>query len=79
MFEAEVVALGKVKGDDVAIEGLTGRLEGLFVGRSERKKVTMGLEVANTEVLGRVDENEGCAAEDLYACGYRKGEGGWYR
>lgn len=32
MLEAEVVALGEVKGDDVAVEGLAGRLEGLLVG-----------------------------------------------
>jgi hypothetical protein len=79
MFEAEVVALGEVEGDDVAIESLTGRLKGLFVGGSERKEVTVGVEVTDTEVLGRVGENEGCAAEDLHACGCGEGERGGYR
>ena len=79
MLEAEVVALGEVEGDDVAIEVLAGRLEGLFVGRSERKEVAVGLEVTDAEVLRRVCENEGCATEDLYACGHGEGERGGYR
>ena len=79
MLEAEVVTLGEVEGDDVAIKVLAGRLESLFVGGSERKEVTVGLEVIDAEVLRRVCENEGCAAEDLHACGHGEGEGGGYR
>ena len=51
MFEAEVVALGEIEGDNVAIEGLTGRLEGFFVGGSDREEIAVRLEVTNSEVL----------------------------
>ena len=79
MLEAEVVALGEVNGDDVAVEGLAGGLERLFVGGPEREKVTMGLKVADTEVLRRVGEDESCTAKDLHACGYGEGKVGRYR
>lgn len=78
MLKAEVMALSEVNGDDVTVQGLAGGLEGLFVGGPKREKVTVGLEVADAEVLSRVGENEGCAAEDLHAFRYGEGEGGWY-
>ena len=79
MLEAEVVALGEVEGDNVTIEGLAGGLEGFFVGGPDCEEVAVGLEVADSEVLCGVGENEGCTAEDLDACWHGEGKGRGYR
>jgi len=73
MLEAEVMALCEVNGYDIAVEGLAGGLEGLFVGRSEGEKVAVGLKVTDTKVLRGIGKDEGCAVEDLHACRYGEG------
>lgn len=72
--------MGEVEGDDVAVEGAAGELEGAFVDGTQGEDVVFFGEGGEAGVLVGFGEDEGYAAEDgEFGGGVFGGEGVWDR
>ena len=64
MFEAVVVACTKVQTDNVAVQALAALRKGLLIGRTQRKQVTLVLELGETKILSRVPNDDSSPPKD---------------
>ena len=64
MLKAVVVACAKVQTDNVALQALTALRKGLLIGGTQRKQITLFLELGEAEILRKVTDDDSCPPED---------------